>query len=140
MNYQVKPFEIELYDSVIQLWGKCEGVGLGKSDSKENINGFLNRNPGMGFVAIKGEKIIGAVLCGHDGRRGYIHHLAVEPAEREQGIGKKLIEFCLNSFKEYGILKCHIFIFNSNETGRKFWESIGWEYRKDISLISKFID
>ena len=140
MNINISEFSIESYDRVLSLWKSCEGVGLGDSDSEENILSFLKRNPGMSFVAEKNGELIGAVLAGHDGRRGYIHHLAVSKTHRKQGIGRALVERCLNRIKEAGILKCHMFLFKTNTNGQKFWESVGWSYRNDICVISKFID
>ena len=140
MTIKISKFTIEFYESVFALWKQCEGVGLGNSDSKESILLFLNRNPGMSFIADVDNKIVGAVLAGHDGRRGYIHHLAVLPNIRRQGIGKLLVDECLNTFKDIGILKCHLFIFKTNENGLKFWESSGWDNRNDICVLSRFID
>lgn len=139
MNIQISPFKIELYQKVMNLWQQCEGVGLGDSDTKENIELFLQRNPKMSFIVEKDNELIGVILGGHDGRRGYIHHLAVLPSHRRQGAGRLLVEACLNSLKENGILKCHIFMFNNNDNGKRFWESTGWTYRTDISLFSKYI-
>ncbi len=140
MNLRVLPFTMALYDRVLELWQQCEGIGLGDSDSRENIALFLERNPGMSFVVESEKILLGAVMAGHDGRRGYIHHLAVLPDRRRKGVGRILVENCLKSLKNAGILKCHIFIFNQNENGLKFWESVGWSVRKDISIVSKFID
>ena len=140
METTISKFTIESYERVFALWKQCDGVGLGDSDSKENIQLFLNRNPGTSFVAELNKQLVGAVLGGHDGRRGYIHHLAVSPKYRRQGIGKLLINKCLGELKDRGILKCHILMFNNNKTALKFWESIGWFYRDDICIISKFVD
>ena len=138
MNVKIKDFTIDSYEDVFALWQQCEGVGLGESDSKDNILLFLNRNPGMSFLAETENKLVGAVLAGHDGRRGYIHHLAVLPDHRKMGIGRMLVDNCLKVLKKAGILKCHIFIFNDNVNGQKFWKSIGWTHRNDICVISKF--
>jgi N-acetylglutamate synthase len=140
MNITISPFTIELYDSVLGLWQQCEGVGLSSADSKECIRSYLERNPGMSFVAAMGAKVVGAVLAGHDGRRGYIHHLAIHPAHRRKSLGCQLVDRCLAVLAEAGIQKCHIFIFNENTDGIDFWKSIGWIHRSDISIVSKNIE
>lgn len=115
MEITISKFGIESYESVLNLWMQCEGIGLSDSDSKENIQSYLNRNPGMSFIAVIDNKIVGAVLAGHDGRRGYIHHLAVLPNHRRQGIGGLLLKNSLSKLKDSGILKCHILLFNNNK-------------------------
>jgi ribosomal protein S18 acetylase RimI-like enzyme len=141
MKMIITPFTIESYEGTLALWQQTEGIGLDNvCDSKEGIQTYLKRNPGMSFVAIADGKVIGAVLGGHDGRRGYIHHLAVHPNCRWQGIGRKLVQNCLDVFRSAGIRKCHIFIFNDNSEGIEFWKSIGWTPREDISIISNTIE
>ena len=141
MEIKISNFTIESYDRVFNLWKQCEkGVGLGDSDSRENIRLFLERNPGMSLIAELDDVLAGVILAGHDGRRGYLHHLAVSPDYRMQGLGRLLVDACLKRFKDHGILKCHILLFNDNNEGLKFWESIGWTFRDDIGVVSKFID
>jgi ribosomal protein S18 acetylase RimI-like enzyme len=127
------------YQNVISLWKNCEGIGLSSADSQDRMHAYLRRNPGMNFVAKYQNEIIGAVLCGHDGRRGYLHHLAVHPAYRNQGIGRSLVDRCVTALQRIGIQKCHLFIFNSNMEGIQFWEKIGWSPRNDIRIVSKEI-
>jgi putative acetyltransferase len=126
-----------MYERVNSLWQACDGVGLSDADSRDNIRSYLERNPEMSFVAIDNSKIVGAILSGHDGRRGFIHHLAVDAEYRRQRIGRRLVEKSLTVLKSIGIQKCHIFIFNNNTGGIKFWQKIGWTYRSDLSIISK---
>ncbi len=140
MEIKISKFTIESYDSVLNLWKKCEGVGLGDSDSRENIRLYLDRNPGMSLIAELGDELAGVILAGHDGRRGYLHHLAVSPDYRRQGIGKLLVDTCLKRFKDERILKCHIMLFNNNLEGLKFWESVGWTFREDIGIVSRMIE
>jgi ribosomal protein S18 acetylase RimI-like enzyme len=140
MNINFSEFSIEAYDKVMSLWQLCEGIGLSGADSKRNIKSYLERNPAMSFIAQHNDVIVGAVLGGHDGRRGYIHHLAVHPDYRYKGIGKELVERCLVALQSIGIQKCHLFIFNNNTAGIGFWNKIGWTQRFDISLISKTIE
>ena len=128
---------MDFYDQVIDLWKKCEGIGLSGADSREGIQKYLERNPGMSFIARDLDAVVGSILCGHDGRRGYIHHLAVKPGYRRQGIGCKLVEKSIAFLQACGIQKCHLFIFNENDSGIAFWKQIGWTFRQDIGLISK---
>ncbi len=136
---KITPFAGEHYDRVIALWQRCEGVGLSSADNRDNIEAYLRRNPGMSFVARRQGEMVGAVLCGHDGRRGYVHHLAVDPRHRRQGIGRSLVDHCLAALGAAGIQKCHLFIFGLNEGGRRFWEAIGWEFRQDVGVMSRHV-
>ncbi len=136
----ISPFTIEDYNKVYALWQKCEGVGLSSADSQRNISTYLDRNPGMSFVARDGETIVGTILCGHDGRRGYIHHLAVQENYRRHGIGRHLAKQSLTALKEERIQKCHLFIFHENESGIAFWQSLGWVFRQDIRVMSTYIN
>jgi N-acetylglutamate synthase len=140
MKIRISEFKIDSYEKAIALWKRCEGVGLSDSDSKENIRLYLDRNPGMSFAAEIDNEIVGVVLAGHDGRRGYLHHLAVSPDFRRKGIGSLLVKSSLDKLKDQGILKCHILLFKNNSAGLKFWESIGWSYRDDICIMSKTVD
>jgi ribosomal protein S18 acetylase RimI-like enzyme len=140
MTISPEVFDIGMYDRVLSLWRQCTGIGLSSADEKDRIEAYLERNPQMSFVAMTGNQIIGAILGGHDGRRGYIHHLAVHPDFRRLGIGRQLVDQCLQAMRDKGIEKCHLFIFNDNADGIDFWKSIGWGRRSDISVISKFIE
>lgn len=135
----IKPFLIGQYDGVFALWEDSEGVGLSGADRRDQISAYLERNPGMSFVALEGNKIVGAILGGHDGRRGYIHHLAVAERYRRRGIGRKLVDHCLSALAQVGIQKCHLFIFHQNEAGITFWEGNGWEMRQDIKVMSRHL-
>lgn len=140
MNAEIRPFTMEAYERVFALWQQSEGVGLSEEDSEAGIRAYLDRNPGMSFIATVGDAVVGAVLCGHDGRRGYIHHLAVHPGFRRRALGRRLVDECLGALQRAGIRKCHLFIFNRNQAGIAFWKSVGWSPRTDISLISKSIE
>jgi N-acetylglutamate synthase len=139
MDSNIRQMTITDYDNVFRLWQASEGVALSDADSRERIRQYLDRNPGMSFVSSTGGKVVGAVLAGHDGRRGYIHHLAVHPDCRKQGTGRNLVDHCLKALIDKGIRKCHIFIFNDNVPGIEFWKSLGWTPRSDIGVISKTI-
>jgi len=140
MNLVISPFTLDAYEQVMTLWKESEGIGLSGADSKENIRSYLERNPNMSLVAKDAnDTLVGAVLCGHDGRRGYIHHLAVRSDCRRQGIGQRLVEECLSRLEAAGIQKCHLFIIHDNVSGIEFWKSLGWTPRTDIGVISKDI-
>ena len=139
MNVEIRPFSIQVYDAVFALWQKCEGIGLSQADSRESIKAYLRRNPGMSFIAMSGDTIVGAVLGGHDGRRGYIHHLAVEAGYRRRSVGRRLVERCLNALAQAGIQKCHLFVMNHNHEAIAFWQSVGWTPRNDIGVMSSDI-
>jgi len=130
---------IDDFDEVHRLWDKTEGVGLNESDSRPNIRAYLARNPRMSFVVRKGKKLIGAVLCGHDGRRGYLHHLAVEQAHRKRGIGKKLLEACFSKLAALKIARCNIFLFADYAEGESFWKHNGWLKRNDLQVMQKAV-
>ena len=140
MNTEITTFSIDVYEDVLALWKQCEGVGLSDADSRESIQAYLSRNQDMSFVAAIDGRIVGVILAGHDGRRGYIHHLAVHPSSRRQGIARRLVEHSLAALADAGIQKCHIFIFNDNADGIAFWKSDGWTRRSDISVVSKNIE
>jgi len=134
---EIVPFTIEQYDSVYSLWASCDGIGISDSDSRENIARYLARNPGMSYVALLDGVVVGVVLAGHDGRRGYLHHLAVLPGCRRQGIARRLLDEAYGALREQGIDKCHGFVFRRNEEGLRFWNHEGWIIRDDVSLISR---
>ena len=141
MQTEIVPLGIESYNDVLALWQQAEGVGLHDDcDSRPGIQSYLERNPGMSFVARADGVVVGAVLAGHDGRRGYIHHLAVHPDWRRQGIGRRLVQNCLDVLGAAGIRKAHIFIFNDNADGIAFWRSVGWTPRSDIGVVSRTIE
>ena len=138
-DIKVREMTIKDYCYVIDLWEKTECIGLSESDSKEGISIYLKRNPGLSFVAVINDEVIGAALCGHDGQRGYIHHLAIDKRYRFNGIGKELVMNCLNKLKEQGIKKCHLFVLRNNHCGTKFWMKQGWKIREDLNIMSRDI-
>jgi ribosomal protein S18 acetylase RimI-like enzyme len=139
MSIQIREMSIKDYQPVYALWEVSEGVGLSDADSKEGIKHFLERNPGLSFVAFDGEQLVGAALCGHDGRRGYIHHLTVAQSHRRQGIGKSLVGRCMFSLMQIGIAKCHLFVFGENQDAIKFWHKVGWTERVELMMMSQFL-
>lgn len=133
----VRAFERSDYPAVRALWEATPGVGLNESDIEEAIASFLLRNPQMSAVATRGAMIVGAVLCGHDGRRGYLHHLAVAESHRRQGIARALLDWCLQHLIAEGILKCNIFLYTDNAGGAAFWRHNGWSSRADLAILQK---
>jgi len=130
---------MDLYDEVLSLWRQCEGIGLSEADSRENMANYLERNPAMSFAAMCGGTLVGAILSGHDGRRGYLQHLAVAGPFRKRGVGRMLVTACLERLAELGIAKSHIFLFRDNAEGERFWQSIGWSVRNDLKVVSKMV-
>jgi ribosomal protein S18 acetylase RimI-like enzyme len=125
------------YDDVWALWRSAPGIGLSEADERGAIERYLLRNPGMSFVARADGRLAGAVLCGHDGRRGYLHHLAVDPAFRGRGLGRQLVARCLAGLHAAGVAKCHLFVRRSNPAAAGFWRRSGWEERIDIRMFSR---
>ena len=124
------------YGEIISLWQEAEGVKLRDADSVEGIDKYLKRNPGLSFVAENDGDIVGTIMSGHDGKRGYIQHLAVVRIYRESGIATKLLSHCLDALKSEGILKSHIHVLSNNELAKKYWHNRGWEKREDIEVYS----
>ena len=134
MNFEIASMIAHDYDALMQLWSLCEGIGY---ESRDSFRRFLERNPGMSVTAWKNGGIVGAVLCGHDGRRGYLYHLAVHPDHRREGIGEALVEKCIDRLSEYGINRCSVFVYNDNDSGLEFWKSIGWRLRDDLQVLAR---
>jgi ribosomal protein S18 acetylase RimI-like enzyme len=135
----IRTMTVEDYDKVYNLWNNTPGVGLSEADEKHKIDAFLQRNPGLCFVYEDKNDIIGTILCGNDGRRGYIHHLVIREDYRRMGLGQELVQRCLDGLKQLEILKCHLFVFANNEIGRGFWSDTGWKRREDILIYSRNI-
>ncbi len=124
---------------LVALWRDCDGLGLRESDSAAGIAKYLARNPGLSFVAERDGRIVGTVMAGHDGRRGYILHLAVAAAERRRGIASRLVELCLAALAGEGIEKSHVHVIGDNLGGREFWRARGFHHRGEIELYSHVI-
>ena len=143
MRYFVyKEMDIKDYDNAYTLWEATEGMGISKADSRDNIEKFLERNPGLSYVCYRknddqSQTLIGTVLAGHDARRGYVYHLAVDKMHRKSGIGAKLMELCLSELKKQGIAKVHLMVYHDNEIGYRFWTNNNWVKRDEIILFSK---
>ena len=124
---------IDDYDRVNQLWKSTEGMGMRSlDDSYEGIEKFIKRNPTTNFIAQVENNIVGVILCGHDGRRGYIYHTAVNIEYRGRGIGRTLVNTVINALKKEDINKVALVVFSSNDLGNKFWQSLGFIRRNDL--------
>lgn len=138
MNVSIRAMAERDYEGALRLWQATPGIGLNESDGFEAIARFLFRNPGLSAVALRPDgTLVGTVLGGHDGRRGYLHHLAVLAEERGRGIARALIEHALSRLTELGIHKCNVFLFADNAEGRAFWEHNGWSVRRDLEVVQK---
>lgn len=131
----------EDYEQVHTLWLSISGFGIRSiDDSKEGVAKFIRRNPTTSVVAEENGKIVGCILCGHDGRRGCLYHVCVDKAYRKHGIGKAMVNFCIQALKEEGINKVSIIAFTTNEVGNKFWRKMGWEFREDLNYYDLTIN
>lgn len=135
---RIRLMQVEDYPQVYELWLSCAGMGLNDlDDSREGIEKYLCRNPETCFVAQQGEQIVGVILSGHDGRRGYIHHTAVHPAFRGRGIGSALVESAVTALNRCGIHKVALVVFSKNQIGNAFWEHQGFTAREDLTYRNK---
>ncbi len=124
------------YPSVMALWSQTEAMRLRDADSAHNIERYLARNPGLSFVAFEQDTLVGAVLVGSDGRRGYLQHLAVAETHRGQRIGQSLVELATRALARQGIAKTHLFVFDHNVRAQAFYQRLGWVERDDVKMYS----
>lgn len=130
----VRVMSIDDYNQVYALWTKIHGFGLRSvDDSREGIERFLQRNPTTSVVAEEEGKIVGAILCGHDGRRGCLYHVCVDEEYRMRGIGKSMVIFAMEALKKEKINKVSLIAFTKNDIGNAFWNEIGWTKRLDLN-------
>lgn len=136
----IRNMTIADYDAVYALWMNTPGMGLNDiDDSREGIARFLARNPNSNFVSVELERITGVILSGHDGRRGYIYHMAVDAAMRKKGTGTALLDAALSALKSEGICKASLVVFSKNSIGNEFWENRGFALREDLNYRNKAI-
>lgn len=130
----IRAMKAEDYEGVYKLWMKIKGFGIRTiDDSKAGVIKFLQRNPGMSVVCEQDNKIVGAILCGHDGRRGCLYHVCVDPEYRLRGIGKAMVVFAMEALHREGINKVSLIAFTRNDIGNAFWKEIGWTKREDLN-------
>ena len=136
----IRTIHVDDYDRLYALWLSCTGMGLNNlDDSREGIARYLRRNPDTCFVAAVDGCIAGAILSGHDGRRGYIYHTAVHPEYRRRGIASALVEAAVDALQKCGIHKVALVVFGRNADGNAFWESAGFSSREDLVYRNKAI-
>ena len=133
---EIDEMTIADYEDVLSLLRASPGVAIRGADSREATERYLVRNPELSFVARCAKRLVGCVMCGHDGRRGYLQHLAVDPSYQRRGIGTELVGRCLRELKRLGIDKTHLDVLAANAPAHQFWTSRGWKRRDDIVLFS----
>ena len=130
----VRTMTIDDYEEVSLLWHKIKGFSIRSiDDSRDGVARFLKRNPDSSVVAVEDSRVVGAILCGHDGRRGCMYHVCVDPEYRMRGIGKSMVVFAMNALKKENISKVSLIAFTKNDVGNKFWRCIGWTKREDLN-------
>ena len=139
MTYAYRPMALDDYEEVYALWRQTIPGALDDVDSRESVCRYLSQNPEQSFLCHEHGAVIGTILCGNDGRRAYIHHLAVLPEHRRRGIASELVRRALAAQKARGIDKCNLFAFNENDPGSAFWRHEGFAFRDDLRLMSKWI-
>ena len=137
-NIDTREFSINDYDAAVDLWQRVEGLEIAEGDDRESVARFLARNPGLSRVATDESATVGVALCGHDGRRGHIYHLAVDPTYRRRGLGKRLLDECLEGLRRTGVKRVIIMVAADNPRGREFWKRCGWA--EITGVISMGID
>ncbi|MBR6385505.1 MAG: GNAT family N-acetyltransferase [Ruminococcus sp.] len=136
----IRVMTIDDYDGIAELWEESGENGTNTTDdSREGIDKYLKRNPKTSFVALDNGKVVGMIMAGHDGRRGFIQHMLVSSEYRRQGIGRGLVESAMNALDNEGINKVALLVFNNNKQGNKFWERMGFTLREDIFYRNKNI-
>jgi ribosomal protein S18 acetylase RimI-like enzyme len=136
MSVALRAFARADYPAAHALWTATEGVGLGPGDSEAEVGAFLARNPGLSFVAIDGGVVVATVLCGHDGRRGHLYHLAVRPTHRRRGLGRALVAASCAALEAEGIRRAQVSVFADNAPARDFWASLGGHVRSDLAVLT----
>ncbi len=141
MEYEIREMIREDFDKVNTFWHNIEGLKIDESDNRENYIRYLERNSHLSYLVIAHKQIVGTIQCGHDGRRGYIYHLAVKENCRHQGIAKQLYTLCVKELKRQGIVRCNLYMLASNQKALSFWEHNGWHIPDtDFRLLSKIIE
>ncbi|MBR2036530.1 MAG: GNAT family N-acetyltransferase [Lachnospiraceae bacterium] len=137
-DIQIRPMTTEDYEEVFNMWQSISGFGIRSwDDSKEGIERFIARNPGLSVVALHEGRIIGGILCGHDGRRGCLYHVCVRQEYRMLGIGQDMVVCCKEALRKEGINKINLIAFKSNEIGNKFWQKLSWKHRDDCNYYEE---
>ena len=135
-DMHIREMVMEDYERVLELMKRTPGITLRTADSAGAAKGYLERNPGLSFIAEVGSRLVGCAMAGHDGRRGYLQHVIVAPEYRGQGIGKQLVGRCVTALNALGIHKIHLDVLAGNASAMSFWKHLGWKQREDIARFS----
>ena len=130
-TYHIRSMSIEDFDDITTLWTSTEGLSLSEDDTRDRLSVYLSRNQGLSFVAFIDDQIVGTVLCGHDGRRGVLRHLAVAEHCRGSGIARELVSRSIAALARQDIHKCNLYVLDSNPSARRFWQHVGWYELED---------
>jgi len=134
MSINIRVMKPDDYDKVYKLWISITGFGIRSiDDSREGVERFLKRNPNTSVVAEQNGRIVGAIMCGHDGRTGCLYHVCVAKDYRKHGVGYKMVRFAIKALMEEGISKVTLIAFKENEVGNAFWQNLGWTERSDVN-------
>ncbi len=132
---RIEKYSKKSYNEVIELWKKA-GISVSSSDTKEELEKMYNRNPQLFLLGKIKEKVVGVVMGGFDGRRGYVHHLAVDPEYKKKGYGRLMVDNLTKKFRKLGVHKVHLFIEKNNKEVVKFYQNLGWKIRDDLIMMS----
>ena len=132
----IRTMTLDDYDAVIDLMKQTPGVSIREADSRDAVARYLDRNPGLSFVACAEDTIVGCVMSGHDGKRGYLQHVVVRVDFRKQGIGRALVKQCVDGLAALGIEKYHLDVLKNNDAAARYWAGMGWKLRTDIDRYS----
>ncbi len=140
-QYEIREMKIEDYEKVYELWMSIQGFAIRSvDDSRDGVERFIRRNPTTSMVASMDGKIIGAILCGHDGRSACFYHVCVHENYRKHGIGQEMVKKCLEALKAEKISKVNLLAFKENEVGNNFWKGLDWKLREDINYYDAVIN
>lgn len=131
----IRMMTIDDYEDVYELWKSIEGFGIRSiDDSRKGVARFLRRNPTTNIVAEVQGKIVGSILCGHDGRQASFYHVCVHKDFRMHGIGKAMVVRAMEALQAESINKISLFAYRNNSVGNAFWRGVGWQCREDMNV------
>ena len=134
MAIELRAMNAQDYEQLAELWDRSEG--LSQLDSRSQVEQLLRCHPGLSFIAHQDQHIVAAILAGHDGRRGYLYHLAVDKDWRQQGVGRQLVKHCLEQLTTRGIPRCSVFVYEENKEASQFWKKLGWRNRSELKVFA----
>lgn len=137
----IRVMTVDDYEQISALWMSIRGFGIRSiDDSREGVERFIRRNPTTSMAAVTDGKIVGAILCGHDGRRGCLYHVCVREEYRNRGIGQKMVQACIEALRKEQINKINLIAFCRNEIGNRFWQGMGWSFRDDVNYYEYVVN